>query len=149
MLQYNETKSGRCCVLNKIIQSCFTLFVLPSESNTNDVCHLCSLPEIRVAVRMISEWFKNDGRITVSAAVFSDGTYLFFILLYYTYVLHIMFQPVVWLYALFWNSKTVQYYSIWKQIDPRVHCNNVIKLYCKLIYIWYSLWTFRKCIGLI
>ncbi|KAL4098011.1 hypothetical protein QTP88_022686 [Uroleucon formosanum] len=45
------------------------------ESYTNEVCHLCSLPEMRVAVRMISEWFKNDGRITVSAAVFSDGTF--------------------------------------------------------------------------
>ncbi|XP_022167662.1 putative malate dehydrogenase 1B [Myzus persicae] len=46
------------------------------ESNANNVeRHLCSLPEIRVAVRMISEWFKNDGRITLSAAVFSDGTF--------------------------------------------------------------------------
>ncbi|XP_026804364.1 putative malate dehydrogenase 1B [Rhopalosiphum maidis] len=45
------------------------------ESNTSVVCHLCSLPEIRVAVRMISEWFKNDSRVTISAAVFSDGTF--------------------------------------------------------------------------
>ncbi|XP_025207030.1 putative malate dehydrogenase 1B [Melanaphis sacchari] len=45
------------------------------ESNTNVLCHLCSLPEIRVAVRMISEWYKNDSYVTMSAAVFSDGTF--------------------------------------------------------------------------
>lgn len=67
-------KHGRRRVLNKITQF-YILLVFLSESYTNEVCHLCSLPEIRVAVRMISEWFKNDGRITVSAAVFSDGTY--------------------------------------------------------------------------
>ncbi|VVC24896.1 Lactate dehydrogenase/glycoside hydrolase, family 4, C-terminal [Cinara cedri] len=38
---------------------------------------LSCLPEVRAAVRLISEWFDNEDndRVTISAAVFSDGTF--------------------------------------------------------------------------